>query len=194
MAEIVDGLTEEIAAIGLINGDLGHRKVSLRQLRSSRVHADENLSYRLDVEILGQVDDTDVVVDDLAEPFQGRKHLVLVHAGIRLGVPLRDLEQLRVRREDGDHVVNPCRILADGRICYLEPPFLRMERDANANRFVVFGQYLPTEQSCHERCHSLLTVDQDAFTRRRGAVLELDGRIAPRDEVADRIALIERVE
>ena len=28
------------------------------------------------------------------EPFQGRKHLVLVHAGIRMGVPLRDLEQL----------------------------------------------------------------------------------------------------
>ena len=71
------------------------------------------------------------------EPFQGRKHLVLVHAGIRLGVPLRDLEQLRVRREDGDHVLNPRRILADGRICYLEPPFLRVERDANANRFVV---------------------------------------------------------
>ena len=67
VAEVVDGLAQQVAAVGLVDGDLRHGEVGLRELGAGRVHADEDLGDRLDVEVVGQLDDADVVVDDLAE-------------------------------------------------------------------------------------------------------------------------------
>ena len=69
-----------------------------------------------------------------------------------------------------------------------------MEGNADADRLVVLGQHLPSQQRRHERGDALLAVDQDALARRRGAVLELHRGVAPGDQVADRIALVERVQ
>ena len=66
VAEVVDRLAQQVAAVGLVGGDLRHREVGLRELGPGGVHADEDLGDRLDVEVLGQLDDADVVVDDLA--------------------------------------------------------------------------------------------------------------------------------
>jgi hypothetical protein len=70
VAEVVDRLAQQVAAVGLVSGDLRHGEVRLRQLGPGGVHADEDLGDGLDVEVLGQLDHADVVVDDLAQLLQ----------------------------------------------------------------------------------------------------------------------------
>jgi len=69
-----------------------------------------------------------------------------------------------------------------------------MESDADPDRLVVLGEDLTAQKPRHESRDSLLTIDQDAFSSGRRAVLELHRRIAPRDEVAHGVTLIKRVE
>jgi hypothetical protein len=40
----------------------------------------------------------------------------------------------------------------------------------------------------------VLAVDEDTFASGRGPVLETHSRVAPRDQISDRIALIQRVQ
>ncbi|MDT4835762.1 hypothetical protein FQZ97_694370 [compost metagenome] len=77
MAKIVDGLAQEVTAIGLIDGDLRHREVGLGELFSCGVHPDENLGDCLNVEVFGQLDDSHMVVDDAAQLLDDAEDLVL---------------------------------------------------------------------------------------------------------------------
>jgi hypothetical protein len=132
-----------------------------------RVHADEDLGDGLDVEVFGQLDDADVVVDDLAELLE---HL----ADLRLAVGVRGLRaqcarqfgQLASGAKTFGHVLDPGGVLLDGRVGDLEALLLRVEGDADADRLVVLGQHLAAEQRGHERGDALLAVDQDALARR----------------------------
>ena len=69
-----------------------------------------------------------------------------------------------------------------------------MEGDADTDGLVILGENLAPKQPRHKCGDALLAVDEDAFAGRRSAVLEFHGGIAPCDEVANGVSLIERVE
>jgi hypothetical protein len=49
----------------------------LGKLHTRRVHTDENLSDRLDVQVVSQLDHADVVVNDLPQSLEGGEHGIL---------------------------------------------------------------------------------------------------------------------
>ena len=98
-------------------------------------------------------------------------------------VVLRQFDQVGVGREDRRHIFNPRHIFADSGVGYLKLLGQWMESDADADRLIVLRQDLAPEQTRHECGHAPLTVDEDAFTSRRRAVLEFHGWISPRDEI-----------
>src|SRR6185437_16233582 len=91
-------------------------------------------------------------------------------------------------------VFYPGYVLPDGRVGHLEALFLWVEGYAYAHGLVVLRQHFPAQQCGHEGGDALLPVNQDALARGWGAVLEPHGRISPSDQVADRVALVERIE
>ena len=116
MAEVVDGLAQQVAAIGLVDGDLRHGEVRLGEFGARGVHPDEDLGDGLDVEVLGQLDDADVVVDDLADVLQHLSDGLAVGALVAFDVLLGQLDQVRVRVEDLRDVIDPGLVLGDGRV------------------------------------------------------------------------------
>jgi hypothetical protein len=69
-----------------------------------------------------------------------------------------------------------------------------MEGNANPNRLIVLGQHLAPQERRHQRRDALLAVDQDALARRGRTVLEAHPRVAPGDQIAHRITLVERIQ
>src|SRR3954470_5288084 len=105
VAEIVNGLTEKVAAIGFVCRDLRHGEVGLRKLGASGVYADENLSDGFDVEVFGKLDHADMVVDDLGKLLQNPTYQPAVSLGVALGIVFGQLEDIGIRREDLSHVL-----------------------------------------------------------------------------------------
>ena len=91
MTEVVDGLPQQVATVALVGGNLRHREVGLGQFGAGGVHTNENLGDGLDVEVLGQLDDTDVVVDYFAQLLQHAEERVFVYNGVGGCVRLGDL-------------------------------------------------------------------------------------------------------
>ena len=98
VAEVVDRLAQQVAAVGLVGGDLRHGEVGLGELGAGGVHADEDLGDRLDVEVVGQLDHADVVVDDLARASRAPSRRILRSApGFFCGIVVGQLDQARRR-------------------------------------------------------------------------------------------------
>ena len=194
MAEVINGLAQHVAAIGLVDCNLGHRKVRLRKRLSRRIHADEDLGHGFDVQVFGQLDHPHMVVHDAAQALKHLEHCVLRTAGVRLAVGRHQLEHAGLGVKHRRHIRQPRRVFANGRVRHLEPFFLGVECDADLHRLIVFRQHLCAQQGRHERRDTLLPVDQDALAGRRGAVLELHRRVAPCNQVAHRVALVERIQ
>jgi hypothetical protein len=107
MAEVIDSFPQFVASVAFIGRDFRHREVGLRECSPSRVYPDENLRDRFDVEILGQFDDADVIIYNLAQLFESPKEYILIHPGICCCVSLRDLEQFGLGREQLRNIRNP---------------------------------------------------------------------------------------
>lgn len=69
-----------------------------------------------------------------------------------------------------------------------------MKCDPDANGVVILSEDLAAQQCCHQGGYALLTIYENAFAGGRRAVLELNGGVAPSDEVANGKPLIERIE
>ena len=179
MAKVVDGLAEHVAAIGLIGGDLGHGEIGLTKRGPSGVHPDKNLGDRFNLQIVGQFDDANMVVDDLAELFQGPENGVLVCPGIGGDIIAGDLEEFGVRGKKVGDIGDPRRVFVDGRVANLELLLDRMKGYTNTDGFVVLGEHFPPQQCGHEGGDTLLAVNEDAFPGRVGSILEPDGGITP---------------
>ena len=78
MAEVVNGLAEEVASIAFVGGYFRHGEIRLTECCSCRVHPDENLGDRFDVQIFGQFDDAKVIVHDFSEFLQNLAHFFSV--------------------------------------------------------------------------------------------------------------------
>ena len=131
-----------------------------------------------------------MVVNDLAEPLEHFADVLAVGDRVLGHIALGQLNQVGLWREDRRHIFNPRDVFADGRVGDFKLLGQRMESDADANRLVVLGEDLTPEQTSHEGGDSLLAVDEDAFPGGGGAILELYGGVAPRDEVADGVTLV----
>src|SRR5690606_26126025 len=103
MAEVVNGLPQQVAAVGFVYGDLRHGKISLGKLFSGRIDTDKDLGDRLNIEVFRQLDDADMVVDDLPKLFQYARDAFAVSVRIPLGVVIRELHQAGIRGEDICH-------------------------------------------------------------------------------------------
>ena len=64
MTEVVDGFAQNVATELLVHGNLGHRKVGLRQFLALGVDSLENLLHPLNFKGLIEFDNTDLVVLD----------------------------------------------------------------------------------------------------------------------------------
>src|SRR5690606_18318877 len=62
VAEIVNSLSELIAAVGFIGCNLAHSKICLAQHNALRVNSYENFRYRFNVQIWRQLDDSDLLL------------------------------------------------------------------------------------------------------------------------------------
>src|SRR5690606_37339405 len=91
-------------------------------------------------------------------------------------------------------IVNPGRILGDGGVVHLEALFEGMKGDTDAYRLVIFGQHPLAEQSRHQSRDPLLTVNQNPLASRVGTVFQSHRRVAPSNEVTNRISLVERIQ
>jgi hypothetical protein len=69
-----------------------------------------------------------------------------------------------------------------------------MKGDADPHRLVILGQHLTPEQRRHQCSDPLLAVDQDALAGRGRTIFETHLWVAPCDQIADWIPLVERVE
>ena len=193
MAEIVDGLAQHVAAVGLVHRDLGHGEVCLGQGCAGRVHADEDFGHGLDIQIFRQLDDAHMVVDDAAQLFDHLVDIVFRDIGIDRTIGLDHLENAGVRGKDLRHVRQPGRVFADGRVGDLECRVLRIEGDLDLPRLVVVRQHFLAKKGRHECRDALLAVDEDALANGDGTVLQFDLGIAPGDQIAHRIALIQGI-
>ena len=193
MAEIVDGLAQHVAAVGLVHRDFGHGEIGLGQWGAGRVHADEDFGHGLDIQIFRQLDDAHMVVDDAAQLFDHFVDIVSGDIGVGRTIGLDHLENAGVRGEDLRHIRQPCRVFADGRVGDLECLVLRIEGDLDLARLVVVRQHFLAEKGRHERRDALLAVDEDALANGDGTVFQFDLGIAPGDQVAHRISLIQGV-
>jgi hypothetical protein len=101
---------------------------------------------------------------------------------------------LGVGRKDVRHILIQATILADGGVGDLEAFFLRMKSDADADRLVVLGQHLTAKRAAIRAVTRCCPSIRMRLPAAGAAVLELHGRVAPGDQVADRVALVERVQ
>ena len=85
----------------------------MRESSSRGIYPDEDLCHGFDIEIIGEFDNTNVVVDDLTQPFQRTEECVLVHAGIGSSIGLCKLQEPGFWREQFRQIGNPSRILSD---------------------------------------------------------------------------------
>src|SRR5262245_58956936 len=69
-----------------------------------------------------------------------------------------------------------------------------MERDPDSDGLIVLCEDFSAQEGRHQCSNSLLTIDKNSFASGKCAVLELDRWVAPRDQIADRITLVERVQ
>lgn len=136
----------------------------------SGIHADEDLGDGLNVEILSEVDDSDVVVDDLAKALEDARDHLAIGARILLRVVVSKLGNARILVEDSGDVRNPCDVFRDRRVRDFELLFAGMEGDPNRDGLVVLVQDFSAKQRGHERGDALLTVDEDTLPFRRRAV------------------------
>ena len=166
----------------------------MAERRARGIHADKDFGDSLDVEVLGQLDDAKVVVDDFPEALKHFADGFAVGFGITRRVIVDQFDQVRIGRKDFSHIGDPCCVLCDGRVADLEALFLWVESDFDANGLVILGENLAAKQACHESCNALLAIDEDALAGRERSILELHRGIAPCDEIADGVALVERVE
>src|ERR1039457_6922896 len=134
-----------------------------------------------------------MIIDDLAEPLEHLTNSLAIGARVLGDIVLRQFDQVTFWGEDRRHIFDPRHVLADSGVGDLELLGLWMEGDADADRFVILGQDLSSEQTRHEGCDALLTIDQYPLAQGRRSVLQLHGWIAPRDQIADGIPLIERI-
>jgi hypothetical protein len=68
------------------------------------------------------------------------------------------------------------------------------EGNADADGVVVLREHFAPKQSRHEGCHPLLPINEDALAGGRRAILQLHGWVAPGDQIANGVALIEGIE
>ena len=106
-----------------------------------------------------------MVVHDAAQALDHLEHRILRTAGVRLAVGRNQLEHAGLGGEHRRHIRQPGRVLADGRVGHFKLFVLRVERNADLHRLVVFGQNLRAQQRGHQGGHPLLPVDQDALAR-----------------------------
>ena len=132
-----------------------------------------------------------MIIDDLAKLLEHARNALAVGGEVLIAVSVGELGEAGVGREDLGYVLDPGHVLPNGRVGDLEAFLLRMEGDANADRFVVLGQHFPAKQRCHEGRDPLLAVYEDALAGRRCAILELNRGIAPCNQIADRVTLVQ---
>ena len=68
MAEIINCLAGDIAAISFVGGNLGHGKVRLRKYNTFRVDTNKNLRHTIDIQVLSQSDNSKAVILNTTKP------------------------------------------------------------------------------------------------------------------------------
>ncbi len=162
-AEVIDRLTEHVAAIRFICGNLGHNEVRLGEFCSCRVDSNEDLGDRFDIEVFGELDQTNVIVGNHPQLLQDFSDLLSVRFGILGAVIIREVDEVRIRREDIRNVRNPSDVLSDGGIEDFELLLQWMEGNSDSDGRIVLGQDLSTEKTGHQGGHTLLPVDQNSL-------------------------------
>lgn len=100
-----------------------------------------------------------MVVDDLAELLDAGEHSILRNVRVLRAIVADQLEDARGWREHFRDILDPGTVLSDCWIGDFEAFFLRVKRDADAHRFIVFGQNFATQQRGHQSGNPLLPVD-----------------------------------
>src|SRR5690606_34505257 len=123
VAEIVNSLSELIAAVGFIGCNLAHSKICLAQHNALRVNSYENFRYRFNVQIWRQLDDSDLLLWYVHQDANG----------------LFDVKFIYVRI--------PICVFADRRIRYFELFLSRIKGDFDAYIVIVLVDDVLTKQS-----------------------------------------------
>lgn len=103
----VNRFAQEVAAVFFVDRDLGHGKVGLRKFHARRVHSDENLGDRLDVQVFGQIDHPNVIADNFPQLLDRGKDLVLQCVRILLAIVGYQLKKTRSWREHVRYISDP---------------------------------------------------------------------------------------
>src|SRR5690554_749619 len=104
MAKIVNGFPQSITTKLLIGSNLRHRKIGLAKHYTFGVDADKNLCNRFDIKIVGQLDQTDLLGENIRQLTKAVVEQVLIHLRVCGEIFARNFMRLELPTDNGPDI------------------------------------------------------------------------------------------
>src|SRR5690554_4686529 len=104
MAKIVNGFAQSITTKLVVGSNLRHRKIRLAEHDTFGVDADKNLCNRLDIKIVGQLDQTDLFGENIRQLAKAIVEQVLIYLRVCGEIFARNFMRLELPTDNGPDI------------------------------------------------------------------------------------------